>query len=183
MSEAPSKRCLGCGYILDRLPESRCPECGRPFDPDDPRTWQSARASGRPLLLLAIASVLLAALGPTLGILLGSVDMLMDQTVGDVADVVIASSFSAGITLMGTACLKCIWFLRLPSYRVERRAEAVAGLAPPVGCVLAALATLRAGYEHRRRANAQTKHRSSWRRGVESARRRAVGLPALPVPA
>ena len=25
--------CVGCGYDLRRLPESRCPECGRPFQP------------------------------------------------------------------------------------------------------------------------------------------------------
>lgn len=45
--------CLGCGYILDYLPENRCPECGLRFDPGDrltfgPRTaeqgicWKSA---------------------------------------------------------------------------------------------------------------------------------------------
>jgi len=25
------KRCESCGYILDNLPEARCPECGEPF--------------------------------------------------------------------------------------------------------------------------------------------------------
>lgn len=25
--------CIGCGYLLYGLPEPRCPECGRPFDP------------------------------------------------------------------------------------------------------------------------------------------------------
>jgi len=35
----PTKYCLGCGYILDFLPESRCPECGRLFDPDKPSTF------------------------------------------------------------------------------------------------------------------------------------------------
>jgi len=39
MSPAPHKRCLGCGYDLHGLPENRCPECGRPFDPEDPRTY------------------------------------------------------------------------------------------------------------------------------------------------
>jgi hypothetical protein len=32
-------RCLGCGYDLRGLPENRCPECGRPFAPNDPRTY------------------------------------------------------------------------------------------------------------------------------------------------
>jgi hypothetical protein len=33
------KLCLACDYILDGLPELRCPECGRPFDPEDARTF------------------------------------------------------------------------------------------------------------------------------------------------
>ena len=32
-------RCLNCDYLLDGLPTSVCPECGRPFDPDDPGTY------------------------------------------------------------------------------------------------------------------------------------------------
>lgn len=39
MASPEFKRCLGCGYILDHLPEPRCPECGRGFDPDDPATY------------------------------------------------------------------------------------------------------------------------------------------------
>jgi hypothetical protein len=30
--------CLSCGYPLNQLPEHRCPECGRAFDPANPRT-------------------------------------------------------------------------------------------------------------------------------------------------
>ena len=32
----PASRCIWCGYIVDHLPENRCPECGNAFDPDDP---------------------------------------------------------------------------------------------------------------------------------------------------
>ncbi len=32
-------RCIRCYYILDGLPEPRCPECGLVFDPADPNTW------------------------------------------------------------------------------------------------------------------------------------------------
>ncbi len=32
--------CLGCGYLLRQLPARRCPECGRGFDPADPRTYR-----------------------------------------------------------------------------------------------------------------------------------------------
>lgn len=42
-SSARTRYCLGCGYVLDGLPEHRCPECGRPFDPDNPRTFKTAR--------------------------------------------------------------------------------------------------------------------------------------------
>ncbi|MBU0639869.1 MAG: hypothetical protein KKB50_13455 [Planctomycetes bacterium] len=43
--ESP-KRCLGCGYILEGLPENRCPECGRPFDPDDRQTYDPYGLAG-----------------------------------------------------------------------------------------------------------------------------------------
>lgn len=33
--------CRDCGYILDGLPVNRCSECGRPFDPGDPRSYRS----------------------------------------------------------------------------------------------------------------------------------------------
>jgi hypothetical protein len=36
--------CIGCGYPLRELPQPRCPECGRGFDPGDPRTFLPSRA-------------------------------------------------------------------------------------------------------------------------------------------
>jgi hypothetical protein len=36
-------RCLSCHYDLKNLPENRCPECGRAFDPNDPTTFRSTR--------------------------------------------------------------------------------------------------------------------------------------------
>ena len=33
--------CLGCRYPLRGLDRSRCPECGRAFDPADPATFES----------------------------------------------------------------------------------------------------------------------------------------------
>ena len=48
-------RCLDCHYSLENLTENRCPECGRPFDPTDPTTFEGERLSrGRRVLLLAI---------------------------------------------------------------------------------------------------------------------------------
>ena len=34
-------RCLSCGYTLLGLPDYRCPECGRPFDPYNPDTYNT----------------------------------------------------------------------------------------------------------------------------------------------
>lgn len=63
-SPAPDHRyCRGCAYILDGLASARCPECGRVFDSDDPRTYATRprRAAVTPatwrILLLAAACV------------------------------------------------------------------------------------------------------------------------------
>lgn len=57
--------CLSCGYPLRDLPTPRCPECGRAFDPTNPRTmslgqplrpWQRwlLRPTGWPTIALAL---------------------------------------------------------------------------------------------------------------------------------
>lgn len=63
-------RCLNCDYVLARLEENRCPECGRPFDPHNRRTVNATgrrfpgsarfmyRAPG-PLLILLLAAPIL----------------------------------------------------------------------------------------------------------------------------
>jgi hypothetical protein len=40
--------CLGCGYALRGLPETRCPECGRGFDPRKPMTMRVPGLNSRP---------------------------------------------------------------------------------------------------------------------------------------
>jgi hypothetical protein len=42
-TEQPIGLCLTCGYALHGLPTPRCPECGREFDPLDPRTMNMGR--------------------------------------------------------------------------------------------------------------------------------------------
>ena len=39
VDDDPHPLCLGCGYDLEHLRESACPECGREFDPTDPSTF------------------------------------------------------------------------------------------------------------------------------------------------
>ncbi len=36
------KYCIRCFYILNHLPEDRCPECGQVFDPEDPETFRTS---------------------------------------------------------------------------------------------------------------------------------------------
>jgi hypothetical protein len=47
--------CQGCGYVLDGLPAPRCPECGRGFDPADPRTFRLPGKRARPGLVFLLA--------------------------------------------------------------------------------------------------------------------------------
>ena len=42
----------GCGYVLDGLPQHRCPECGLLFDPCDPSTFATAPPPSRPAQML-----------------------------------------------------------------------------------------------------------------------------------
>lgn len=39
--------CIRCGYPLRDLAEPRCPECGREFDPGDPKTFRQGRPMSR----------------------------------------------------------------------------------------------------------------------------------------
>lgn len=50
---ASSPICPNCGYCLRGLHDPRCPECGQPFDPDDPALVSPRHGSG--LLLLGMA--------------------------------------------------------------------------------------------------------------------------------
>lgn len=55
-------RCLTCGYPLERLDKDarRCPECGRAFDPEDPKTFLSPLPA-RPAPARAMAGMLIVA--------------------------------------------------------------------------------------------------------------------------
>jgi len=71
-------RCLDCNYSLRGLESSICPECGRSFDPRDPRTYRDpTRAAKRlleyfrkpppPILRLMTVAVTIAALAERSG--------------------------------------------------------------------------------------------------------------------
>ena len=52
--------CRQCLYNLHGLTAHRCPECGAPFDPDDPETFLASDRWVRPSLFLAGALVCVA---------------------------------------------------------------------------------------------------------------------------
>ena len=62
MSADQHKRYLDCGYDLHGLPEDRCPECGRAFDPGDSSTYIGKLESGKTYLWTAIGAAPLAIL-------------------------------------------------------------------------------------------------------------------------
>jgi hypothetical protein len=61
MTAPEAMLCLGCGYDLRGLPENRCPECGRAFDPVDPTTFAAGMRDGRPYLALSVLSAVVVA--------------------------------------------------------------------------------------------------------------------------
>lgn len=60
-------RCLSCGYLLRGLAGNVCPECGRQFDPADPKTFDSRppdwRRRRRIRRIVFLALLLLAGYG------------------------------------------------------------------------------------------------------------------------
>ncbi len=45
--DQPTRFCLDCGYALHGLSANRCPECGRPFNPRDRKTWSGPEPKKR----------------------------------------------------------------------------------------------------------------------------------------
>ena len=60
--------CRGCGYRISELPEPRCPECGRGFDPTDSRTFDAGERGrkirqGRQSLRTVLVALLCLGIG------------------------------------------------------------------------------------------------------------------------
>jgi hypothetical protein len=121
MAPERHKRCLGCGYILDGLPENRCPECGRRFDPSDLRTYLLKTYSGRPLLALAIVFASLWVIGVT-------VSLLEDAGIVELTGwpklvlVLVMLGFLGGAYSLGL----CVNVLRRPVHATQDRSALIA---------------------------------------------------------
>jgi hypothetical protein len=111
----PGWRCLECGYLLDGLPEPRCPECGRPFDPGDRGTFITWQWSGIPLFVAAL--VFTAALAAA-AYAIGPPDSRPRQLSEMGALVVVSMFFAVG---QATVLVACIATFRRPRAEVSHR--------------------------------------------------------------
>jgi MFS family permease len=132
------KRCLGCGYILDGLPENRCPECGREFDPNDADSYLQRQYSGTPYLIAAV---------------LGIVAMAIPLGVAEAHDLdylkpriwmmlIIAPLMPVGLATSALVLITTIRLLRRPREMVRRRGAAIAALilsSAVIACFIGAL--------------------------------------------
>jgi hypothetical protein len=120
MSSAQHKRCLGCGYILDSLPENRCPECGRRFDPRDPRTYYPLGLPGEAFAQAAVVGACLAV--PAAGfILLETVAKGLPPWLLAVASLSGLAGVSIAIVMLGASGWRLLRSRGLPEDRLALR--------------------------------------------------------------
>ena len=105
------KRCLSCGYDLWTATRRRCPECARPFDPDDPRTFIWARSPDALAIVLIVLSGFLA-------ILFALQRIKFTTPYDDVA--LILRMMMAVVFVAWLVCARLLW-KSLRRYRVEVR--------------------------------------------------------------
>ena len=85
--------CIDCEYKLVGVPDSRCPECGRAFDPDDPSTYRTTIVQHRRALGL-LSDLLATAAGEILAVVL---------VVGGCLFLSLVTSFHWAFVLVGIA--------------------------------------------------------------------------------
>ena len=142
-------RCRNCGYPLRQLPTTRCPECGRAFDPTDPTTMDLGRRPGhvgrwllRPtgwrMVLLAIvgaSAILAATCWPVGGVAAGATDLLYYFASGRFDRTRLLSStdvaYVGGLLLVGLVLL--VWLLRAAARPLAQRMYRRPPLAPDLG--------------------------------------------------
>ena len=115
-------RCLDCGYDLHGLPESRCPECGRAFDPDDSTTFLCSQVDGRKYLTLALSGLF----GMTAPIMVAR--LLGSSSAGQAVECAVIAVFPIGLLTTAVALGVSIRRLREPPVAVAHRSALVAAL-------------------------------------------------------
>ncbi len=140
MADPEPKRCLGCGYILEHLPEPRCPECGRGFDPADRRTYGPAVLSGLRYLWFALAGLGTLPLAYVAVALVPTVSRRYQDSMARLLMIAILVSVCLSVyVLVAGAALS-----RKPAHRVRHRGALLLGVAiavltllvTPWNCVL-----------------------------------------------
>jgi hypothetical protein len=103
-------RCKSCRYPLAKLPEHRCPECGRGFDPNDPWSFENdGRWRDWPYFALLAGLIMIAAMLTGL-----AVPSLMSPTS---MPVVLLPLFLLGIIMVLLGVVVVLWRLMFPSPR------------------------------------------------------------------
>ncbi len=132
MTSAESKRCLGCGYILEHLPEPRCPECGREFDPDDPRSFFVRRESGRAYFVAAVASA--AAMGVPTVVFQWFLPLRLNA-----AGICLGAVGAVGLLVELTVIVAGILVLAGPAHRAEHRSLIATAILVGLAAIVASL--------------------------------------------
>ena len=114
--------CLDCGYDLRGLPENRCPECGRAFDPSNSATFLCRQADGRKYLAAAVFGLFVMIAPIMIASLLGLA--FPGQILGWAA----FAMFAAGLLTTGVVLGVSIKRLRKPPVATAHRNALVAAL-------------------------------------------------------
>ncbi len=130
-------RCLGCGYNLRGLPENRCPECGRTFDPDDPQSYVSKLRSGRVYLAAAIGGLAAMAI-PLAAAKLGDLEVIRSSA----ALLLLAPFMVGGLAAEAIVLDASVRALRRPPELVQYRKAMVVALLISLIVVLGFVAAL-----------------------------------------
>ncbi len=142
MGTTQPKRCLTCGYILDHLPEPRCPECGRAFNPADAATCFTRAVSGLRYMLIAVSGCVLVVVG---FFLWGSSLSVHGRWLARVVDFLVVLLMVVGFVSLMFAGIRSAEALRRPRYQLTCRWAAFTACAlvvlPAALCALAVLRT------------------------------------------
>ena len=102
--------CISCDYPLAGL-SSRCPECGRPFDPNDPNTFAAQfRKTRRSQTLSRVLSVISAVFG-TVSLALGLGAYLAVLTRSSTGDEKFIDPFMDLLWILGMVALPPCWLI------------------------------------------------------------------------